>query len=153
MSALNLSSYLTALSNMSDYDQLFIRAKYLARVQKHLLSNIPFLFRNRCTVGEHTADGLLTIYVDNGAVATQLRNFAPSIQQKMNQAGIRVEAIKFRIQPLMHSRKSEESREVTHLLSQTATDHLRKLSDSLPAGSPLQSALKVLLANNNSRDP
>jgi len=145
----NLGNYLTTLSNTPDYGQLFIRARYLAKVQKHLLSNIPFLFRNRCTVGEHTADGLLTIYVDNGAVATQLRNFAPSIQQKMNKSGVRVEAIKFRIQPLLHFRESENSREVTRLLNQTAADHLRKLSDSLPAGSPLQSALKALLANSS----
>ncbi|SFU43235.1 Protein of unknown function [Nitrosomonas eutropha] len=148
MSILNLSNYLTALSNTPDYDQLFIKARHLTEVQKYLLDIIPSQFRNRCTAGQHTADGLLVIYVDNGAVATWLRNFAPSIQQKMNTAGIKVEDIRFRIQPQSYSQESEDTREIKRLLSQTAIEHLNRLSGSLPAESLLQSSLKALLANS-----
>ncbi|ABI59363.1 conserved hypothetical protein [Nitrosomonas eutropha C91] len=148
MSILNLSNYLTVLSNTPDYGQLFIKARHLAEVQKHLLDIIPSQFKNRCTAGQHTADGLLVIYVDNGASATRLRNFAPSIQQKMNKTGIKVEDIRFRIQPQLHSQESEDTHEIKRLLSQTAVEHLDRLSCSLPAESPLQSSLKALLANS-----
>ncbi|MXS84911.1 DUF721 domain-containing protein [Nitrosomonas sp. HPC101] len=149
MPILNLSNYLTALDNAPDYSQLFTKARYLAEVQKHLLDTLPPQFRNRCTAGQHTSDGLLVIYVDNGATATRLRNFAPSIQQKMNQTGIRVENIRFRIQPQLHSPESEDAhKKTTRLLSQAAVKHLDRLSGSLPAGSPLQSSLAAFLANS-----
>lgn len=149
MPILNLKNYLAALDNTPDSGQLFTKARYLAKVQKHLLDTLPLQFRNRCTVGQHTTDGLLVIYVDNGAAAARLRNLAPSIQQKMNKTGIRVENIRLRIQPQLHSPKSEDiHKKTTRLLSQAAIKHLDRLSDSLPAGSPLQSSLVVFLANN-----
>jgi len=148
MSIINLSDHLATLSYTPDYGRLFTRARYLIEVQKHLLNSIPSQLRNRCTIGQHTAEGLLVIYVDNGTVATRLRNSTSSIQQKMNKAGIKVDIIKFRILPQPYSRESVNAHEIKHSLSQTAIDYLNKLSDSLPAESPLQSSLKSLLANS-----
>lgn len=148
MSIINLSDHLATLSYTPDYGRLFTRAKYLIEVQKHLLNIIPSQLRKRCTIGQHTTEGLLVIYVDNGAVATRLRNSTSSIQQKMNEAGIKVDSIKFRVLPRPYSRESVNTYEIRHSLSQTAIDHLSKLSDSLPAESPLQSSLKSLLANS-----
>ena len=148
MPILNLNNFLAALGNTPDYGRLFAKAEHLAQVQKHLLNAVPFQLSNQCTVGQYTADGLLVIYAGNGTTATRLRHLAPSIRQKMNNAGIKVENIRFSIQPQLHSLESGNVREITRSLSQTAIEHLDKLSDSLPAGSPLQSSLAALLANS-----
>ncbi len=149
MSNINVSDYLAALHNTSDFGKLLTTAKHLIEVQKHLLNILPSHLSDRCTVGRHTPEGLLVIYIDNGAVATRLRNFTLSIQQKMNAAGIKVSTIKFRIQPQLHTHESTNIRKTEHLLSQTAIDHLNKLSRSLSTESLLQSSLKSLLANSN----
>lgn len=148
MPILNLNNFLAALSNTPDYGRLFARVEHLAQVQKHLLNTIPLPLRSQCTVGKYTTDGLLVIYAGNGTTASRLRHLAPSIQQKMNNAGIKVENIRFSIQPQLYSPKSGNARESTRSLSQTAIKHLDNLSNSLPADSPLHSSLAALLANS-----
>lgn len=148
MPILNLNNYLTALGNTPDYGRLFAKAEHLTRVQKHLLNAVPFPLKNQCIVGQYTTDGLLVIYAGSGITATRLRHLAPSIRQKMNDAGIKVENIRFSVQPQLHSPKSGSTRKITRSLSQIAIEHLDRLSDSLPAGSPLQSSLTALLTNS-----
>ncbi len=148
MPILNLNNFLADLGNSPEYGRLFARAEHLAHVQKYLLDTIPLQLRNQCTAGEYTADGLLVIYAGNGTIVTRLRYLAPSIRQKMNKAGIKVENIRFSIQPQLYSLRSESTREITRSLSQTAIEHLDKLSGSLPAESPLRSSLAALLANS-----
>lgn len=147
MSVLNLNSFLSDLSNSPDYGQLFSKAKQLVKIQEQLFNTVPLPLRNRCAVGQYTADGNLIIYADSGIVATRLRHLAPAIQQKINKAGTKVEHIRFSIQPQLNLMKSENTREISRTLSEVAIKHLSKLSSTLPAGSPLQSSIKTLLAS------
>jgi len=150
MSMLNLNNYLISLGNTPDHSQLFIKAKYLVKIQKHLQSILPMQFKNRYTVGQYTEEnGLLVIYVENGAIATRLRNCMPSIQQRMNMVGINIENIKFSIQPQLSLLKNKEPHKTRHLLSQAAIKNLDKLASSLPIKSPLHASLKSLLANSS----
>ncbi|MCC6916235.1 DUF721 domain-containing protein [Nitrosomonas sp.] len=147
MSILNLNNFLSGLDKSPEYGQLFSRAKYLVRIQEQLLSMIPPPLSNRCVAGQHTAEGNLIIYTDSGAIATRLRHLTPIIQQKMNKAGIKVESVRVSIQPRLNFPESKNTGEVSRTLSKVAVEHLSKLSGSLPAGSPLQSSIRALLAN------
>lgn len=145
---LNLNSFLTTLGNSPDYGPLLAKARQLEHIQKHLQSAIPSQLRERCAIGQHTSDGHLVIYADNGTVATRLRHLVPSIQQKMNKAGIKVENIRLLIQPQIYSPESGNTREISRSLSFTAVEHLTRLSNSLSSGSLLKNSLRMLLTNS-----
>ena len=147
MPILNLNNFLSDLYDSPDYGQLLSKAKQLKKVQEQLLSTIPLSLRDRCAVGQYTPDGSLLIYADNGAIATRLRHLAPTIQQKINKTGIKVEHIRLSIQPQLNFMEPQNTRKISRTLSEVAIKHLDKLSNSLPTGSPLQSSLKALLAN------
>lgn len=151
MSMLNLNNYLTSLSNTPDHNQLFTQANHLVKVQRQLQGIIPAQFRNSYTVGKYTDHGQLIIYVNNGAIATQLRNSAESIQQKMSQAGINVDSIKFSIQPQLVLLQKNDRHITKRPLSPVAIENLDQLSSALPFHSPLRASLQTLLANSYKR--
>lgn len=149
LTAGNLSRYLAVLAQNPDYEHTFKTAQRLLHAQDVLTRYLSPAFNTRCRIGQYTTEGFLLIYTDSGAIAARLRAQLPSIQQKMNQAGLKVAHIKLAVLPHFYSSNTSDTEKKVRTLSSTAVEQLSSLSNTLPAESPLTHSLKQLLTNFN----
>ncbi|SBT06868.1 conserved hypothetical protein [Candidatus Accumulibacter aalborgensis] len=89
--------------------------------------------------------GIVVIHASSGAIATKLRQMAPTLVDEISRRGIECSGIQIKV----HARQPPEQARVPALkpLSVRTSRELAALSDSLPA-SPLRQALDNLLARS-----
>ncbi len=89
--------------------------------------------------------GIVVIHATSGAVASKLRQMAPTLVDAFSQRGLVCTGVQVKV----HARQGETAAIQPTLkpLSSRASQELKHLSESLPA-SPLRAALETLLARS-----
>lgn len=89
---------------------------------------------------------VVVIHASNGAVATKLRQMAPTLADELGKRGLECSSVQVKVQAWQFP---EAAREATlKPLSARTGQALTALRDSLPAVSPLRAALENLLARS-----
>jgi len=89
--------------------------------------------------------GVLTIYVNNGAVAAKLKQQAQSLLGKLRESGLEVTSIRFEVQVRVAESTAKHEKEIA--LSAVALNSLEHLADDLE-DSPLRDALRRLVKHH-----
>lgn len=141
MSARKLASYLSEpASPLSRLNAAAQRIRTLARIWE---SVAPIELTRYCRVGRIDED-VLTLYADNGAVASKLNQQLPTLVEKIQKRGGKINGIRIDVQvnlPLTRGQAAQKSP-----LSAAACLELKNLSANLP-DSPLKLALTNMLKN------
>ncbi|WP_300454157.1 DUF721 domain-containing protein [Accumulibacter sp.] len=87
--------------------------------------------------------GVVVIHADNGAVATKLRQMAPTLVEELRKRGIECHALRVKVQA--RTAFAVPRPPLLKPLSARAGEDLSTLCETLPA-SPLRQALETLLA-------
>jgi hypothetical protein len=130
------------------------QALALDRMRRHLLAAAPKGLAHAWRLGSLEGD-VLSVYCDNGAVATRLRLAGPALIRLLQESGFAVRDIRFRVTLL--ARKSP-TREKCARLSPAACEAMLQLHANIADG-PLKQALGRLLrrhageSNGNARRP
>lgn len=147
MSICNLRNYLTILGNLPDYEPIFNQVKQLIEIQNRLLEIIPPSIQSRCVAGKCT-DGIVSIYADNGVVASKLRQWAPAILRHLDKNNLTIKEIRIAVQPNPSRNHVQDPLKRVQQLNPSAIHHLNDLIATLPSESPLGQALVKFLNNN-----
>lgn len=123
-------------------------AKVLAHAK--LLTKLGSLFQeiapphlSQASTLANFKSGIVLIHASNGAVATKLRQLAPTLVDEFLKRGVECRGVQIKVQAQSHR---ESARPATQKpLSVKTSQELTALSGSLPA-SPLRGALEKLLA-------
>jgi len=89
--------------------------------------------------------GIVLIHASNGAVATKLRQMAPTLVEEFLERGIECRGLQVKVQA--RARPAAVRAAAQKPLSIRTSQRLTALSESLPSASPLRSALEKLLAH------
>lgn len=119
-------------------------------VHARLLAKLAALFQEIAPphLGQASAvanykSGIVLIHASSGAVATKLRQMAPTLADELSKRGVECRGLQVKVQA---RRRHETAPAATPKpLSARTSDQLTALSQSLPA-SPLRTALEHLLA-------
>ena len=137
MTARKLDSFLSEAS--SPLSRLTAAAQRLSALSHLWESVAPLGLVRSCRVGRLDC-GVLTLYADNGAVASKLKQQLPSLLTKFQQRGGEITGIQVDVQvnlPLTNSRTAKKS-----AISNQGLSSLKELEHELP-----DSDLKVALTN------
>ena len=137
MPARKLDSFLSESS--SPLCRLTAAAKRLSALSRLWESLAPTGMARSCRVG-CLDGGVLTLYADNGAIASKLKQQLPSLLTKFQQRGGEITGIQVDVQvnlPLTNSRTAKKS-----AISNQGLSSLKELEHELP-----DSDLKVALTN------
>jgi hypothetical protein len=88
--------------------------------------------------------GIVLIHASNGAVATKLRQLAPTLVEEFLERGLECRGLQVKVHA--RTRPAAIRTAAQKPLSIRTSQRLTALSDSLPPASPLRSALEHLLA-------
>ncbi|MER2517046.1 MAG: DciA family protein [Candidatus Accumulibacter phosphatis] len=89
--------------------------------------------------------GIVLIHASSGAVATKLRQMAPTLVDEFLQRGVECRGLQVKVQARARPAAARAAEQKP--LSARTSQRLTALSDSLPAASSLRSALEHLLAH------
>lgn len=136
MLPLKVDSYLELLSKTPEYASLLSSARQLHTAQLTFFKLIPAPLIQYCRMGR-ILDGKLTILVENGAVASKLKQISPSLLVKLQQRGWEVTAFQILVQAQNAARNSRPFEKQGHSkkklkLSQTGKECLSKLAATMP---------------------
>ena len=126
-------------------ERLHEHARRLLRLQVAFEAMLPAGLRGACSVGNIKAD-LLVLLARNGAIATKLKQLAPSLQQQLGEQGIIVSAIQVKVQVNPGPPPAPEPQFRT--IPQAGRSSIEALAASLPADAPLRAALERLAARS-----
>ena len=141
MSARKLDSFLSEAS--SPLNRLAVAAQKLSALARLWESIAPIGLAPSCRVG-HLDNGVLTLYADNGAVASKLMQQLPSLLTKFQQRGGEITGIQVDVQvnmPLTPPLSAPKN-----AISQHGLTSLKKLELEL-SESKLKEALTNLIQN------
>ncbi len=140
MQARTLDEYLNADETMA---RLAAHAGRLLKLQRIIETTIPTALARACRIANYKL-GVVIIHADNGAVATKLRQMAPSVGDALRSSGSEVTEIRIKVQPLdpIPPPPSGQSRSI---LSENTKQALTTLATGLPEGSSLKDALLRLV--------
>lgn len=88
--------------------------------------------------------GVVVIHADNGAVATKLRQMAPTLVEELRKRGVECHVLRVKVQA-REAPPGGPRPPVRKPLSARAGEELSTLCETLPA-SPLRQAIEILLA-------
>jgi hypothetical protein len=137
MTARKLDSYLSEPT--SPLSRLTAAAQGLSTLARIWESVAPIGLARSCRVG-HLDDGVLTLYADNGAIASKLNQQLPSLLEKLRKRGSKITGIRIDVQvkiPLPVSPYTPKP-----VISTTGLASLEELELNLP-----ESKLKEALTN------
>ena len=140
MQARTLNDCLNADETMA---RLAAHAGRLLKLQRIIETTLPTALAQSCRVANYKL-GVVIIHADNGAVATKLRQLAPSLSDELRTGGSEVTEIRIKVQPLEGVPLPTISTTVA-TISAEAKQRLTSLSAQLPEGSPLKEALQRLV--------
>ncbi len=147
MQARTLDEYLNADETMA---RLAAHAGRLLKLQRIIETAVPTALAQSCRVANYKL-GVVIIHADNGAVATKLRQIAPSLSDELRTRGSEVTEIRIKVQPLAGIPPPSIGTTVA-TISAEAKQGLTSLSSQLPEGSPLKEALLRLISKSKSSD-
>jgi len=145
MQARTLNDCLNADETMA---RLAAHAGRLLKLQRIIETTIPTALAQSCRVANYKL-GVVIIHADNGAVATKLRQIAPSLGDELRSSGSEITEIRIKVQPRDALQSPTPSISVAELSVQTKQG-LTSLSAELPEGSPLKDALLRLVSRARS---
>lgn len=128
-------------------ERLHDHARRLLRLQTAFEALLPAGLRGACSVGNIKADTLVLL-ARNGAVATKLKQLAPSLQGQLGEQGIIVNTIQVKVQVNPGAPPAPEPQVRTIPLAGRAS--IEALAASLPPDAPLRAALERLAARSRS---
>ncbi|MER2513921.1 MAG: DciA family protein [Nitrosomonas ureae] len=136
MLPLKVDSYLDLLGKTPEYASLLSSARQLHKAQLVFFKLIPTQLTQYCRLGL-ILDGKLTILVENGAVASKLKQISPSLLIKLQQCGWKVTAFQILVQAHNSLRNSRSLEKQEHSkrklkLSQTGKECLTQLAATMP---------------------
>lgn len=143
MATRKVNSYLRILGNEPEYQSLFTRIKKINEIQQSLLTIVPSHLAKYCAVGL-PRNGKLTIFAQNGAVATRLKHISPSLLEKLQNHGWQITAIHIATQAYHQANDSENYNRKgrKRRLGQGGVTSFTQLATSLP-----ESGLKTAIAS------
>ena len=136
-------SRLRSLNECLDKDQTLARltahAGHVHALQQLFARAVPAMLRAGCRVANYKA-GVVVVHAENGAIASKLRQLAPTLGGVFNSAGEQVTEIRIRVQPgLMHTTPGKAPSAA--MLGTAGRSSLQRLRDQLPQG-PLKDSLE-----------
>lgn len=136
MLPLKVDSYLDRLGKTPEYADLLSSARQLQKAQLVFFKLIPAQLTQYCRLGP-ILDSKLTILVENGAVASKLKQISPSLLIKLQQRGWKVTAFQILVQAHNALRNSRPIEKQEHnkrklKLSQTGKECLTQLAATMP---------------------
>ncbi|MBP9803726.1 MAG: DUF721 domain-containing protein [Candidatus Accumulibacter sp.] len=137
----SLQTYLEAAEGAG---KVLAHARLLVRLAAVYQEIVPSHLGQASSVANYKSR-VVVIHASNGAVATKLRQMAPTLLATFTQRGFECSGVQVRV----HARLDPEAARVPAQkpLSVRTTQELAALSDSLPL-SPLRTALENLLARS-----
>lgn len=124
-----------ALARLHDH------AARLRRLQGALESCLPAHLAPACRVA-NLKDGVLVVYARGGAIATKLKQLAPSVAGALAHAGHPVTALQVKVS--IGEQGSYRKPPANRLISADARRQLEDFAATLPADAPLRAALERL---------
>lgn len=128
-----IDSYLSILGQSHEYTSLFTLVHENQLTFKKL---IPERLAPYCTVGQISA-GTLTVLVENGAIASKIKQISPSLLLQLQQHGWKVTSFQILVQANHSTNNSKQLTTIGYKkkrikLSQTGKNCLNQLAASLP---------------------
>jgi hypothetical protein len=117
----------------------------IAVLQQLCRQHLPRTLRDNVRVGE-AAGQELKLFVDNGSMATQLRQHTPELLALLKRKGYEFTGIRVGVQVRTAVREYKES--LPKQIDATGRQTLGRLADSLGQENPLRSAVERLLARS-----
>ena len=142
MQARTLDDCLNADESMA---RLAAHAGHLQKLQRLFVAAVPVALAQACRIANIKL-GVVFIHAENGAIATKLRQIAPSLCEDFRSGGEQVTEIRIKVQPL-DAAPQHVPRPKAAVLGSAARDSIARLSDTLPDG-PLRQALGKFIAND-----
>ena len=143
MTVRKINFYLSTLGAAADPHGLFSQANKLTLMQQTLAEIIPPQLVKYCTLGWF-AEGNLTLYASNGAIAAKLKQISPSLLLKFQKKGYEVTAIRVAVQANNHTYEVDNKAAKNLSVGLTGIESFSQLAAELPA-SPLKTAVELLL--------
>lgn len=128
-------------------ERLHDHARRLLRLQATFDALLPAGLRGACSVGNVKTDTLVVL-ARNGAVASKLKQLAPSLQDQLGEQGILVRSIQVKVQLGPAAPLAPEPQYRTIPVAGRAS--IEALAASLPPDAPLRAALERLAARSRS---
>ncbi len=142
MTARKLDSYLNEPT--SPLSRLSAAAQGLSTLARIWESVAPIALARSCRVGR-VDDGVLTLFADNGSIASKLKQQLPSLLEKFQQRGGKINGIRIDVQVKMPSPSTPYI--AKPVISHTALTSLEALKLNLP-DSKLKEALTNLIGHH-----
>ncbi|WP_295624639.1 DciA family protein [uncultured Nitrosomonas sp.] len=155
MFPLKVDTYLDPLGKTPEYAGLLSSARQLHEAQSTFFKLIPTQLIQYCRMGR-ILDGKLTILVENGAIASKLKQISPSLLVKLQQLGWKVTAFQILVQAHNSARNSRLFEKQGHSkrklkLSQTGKKCLTQLAATMP-DSELRNTIQLFVGKHQN-DP
>ncbi|SFE97746.1 DUF721 domain-containing protein [Nitrosomonas sp. Nm166] len=153
MTSYKVNSYLNLLGKTPEYENLFSLAHQLRANQLTFAKLVPAHLAKHCNISR-ISNGRLIIMVENGAIASKLKQYSPSLLLKLQALGWEVTAIQILVQAHHLTKNTKPLAEQGCIkrkikLSQTAQDCLDQLAATLPE-SELRDAIQLFLKKHQS---
>lgn len=148
MASYKVNFYLDLLRKTPKYGSLFSLASRLSADQLTFSKLLPANLAHHCNISR-ISNGKLTILVENGAVASKLKQNSPSLISKLQESGWEITTVQILVQAGYSANKNKYSIDKNYIkkrlkLSQTARNCLDCLVIALPE-SELKNAIQRFL--------
>ncbi|WP_293007602.1 DciA family protein [Nitrosomonas sp.] len=155
MFPLKVDSYLDLLSKTPEYASLLSSARQLHEAQSTFFKLIPAQLIPYCRMGR-ILDGKMTVLVENGAIASKLKQISPSLLVKLQQRGWEVTAFQILVQAHNSTSNSRPLEKQWHSkrklkLSQIGKECLSQLATTMP-DSELRNTIQLFVGKHQN-DP
>jgi hypothetical protein len=138
----NLENYLEAAEGAG---QVMAHARLLMKLARLYAEFAPTHLGQASRVANYKAGGIIVIHANSGAVATKLRQMAPSLANEFSKCGAQCSEVQIKVQANEIQSQSRTSiQKPQKPLSKRTCLELGALAGSLP-DCPLRSALELLI--------
>lgn len=145
MATRKVNTYFRILGKEPEHKDLFQKIDKISNIQRSMSKFIPPHLAKHCTIGLPT-NGKLTIFAQNGAIATKLKQITPSVLKKIKNLGWEITSIQIATQANSQAKNGDNINPSKRHLGQTGVTSLTQLAETL-SDSPLKSAIESLLKN------
>ena len=143
MATRKINAYFRTLGKETEHQDLFLKIDKLNKIQQSLFAIIPSHLAEHCAIGLPNS-GKLTIFAQNGSIATKLKQISPSLLQKMQNLGCEITSIQIATQAHYQTNNIERFNQKRRHLGKSGVTSLTQLAATLPA-SALKTAIESLL--------
>ncbi|MBA2483994.1 MAG: DUF721 domain-containing protein [Nitrosomonas sp.] len=145
MATRKVNTYFRILGKEPEHEDLLLKIDKLNKIQQSSSKIIPSHLAEHCTIGLPT-NGKLTIFAQNGAIATKLKQITPSVLKKIRNLGWEITSIQIATQAHSQAKNGDKINPKKRHLGQKGVTSLTQLAENL-SDSPLKTAIESLLKN------